>query len=447
MWRSTRRYSSGIGSAAVGVGEAVWSIDISSIILTMSITRVWKSRAKFARPPIMLDMRISRETALSRYCHTASGAQPQSRRRPAAGLSADPAGLFDQTLVLDETPEILLVQPHSRQRLDGALQLQQGEGGRHQLENDWSILDLAAQAADCGGEDPPVIGRHRYAENQTIARQGRPPEIAPRLLDQPRLVEQLIAFEDELLVPRSGEGETQPLYAQSPFRLTRCLPRPCAETRFERRERRRPPGAPVLPREIAVPALPRRLACAARPHFADQCEISHRQRAPRPRVFDAVAVTEGVELLDIAQFLARLPLDPGTQPYFEGAMLDLQGAGRQCLDRVAADAHRQHARLIDRRRHDHRAQSDRQRGPAAALMRHQQGGAGAGPLHPSGTPCCTRRSLPYARFCRLRATCLSRKRDRASASNRRQNSRIMRIHSRLSPSEFPVCLLGNFPDK
>src|SRR6516165_7518651 len=109
MCRSTRRYSSGIGNAAAGVGEAVWSIVISSIILIMSITRVWKSRAKFARPPIML------------------------------------------------------VQPHPRQRLDRALQLQQGEGGRHQLENDRSIFDLAAQAANCGGEDPPVVGRHRYA--------------------------------------------------------------------------------------------------------------------------------------------------------------------------------------------------------------------------------------------------------------------------------------------
>src|SRR6516165_10546839 len=132
MCRSTRRYSSGIGNAAAGVGETVWSIVISSIILILSITRVWKSRAKFARPPIMLDMRISRGCPLSRYCHTASGAQPESRRRsfeqdlspeahearrPAAGLGADPAGLFYQTLLLDETPEILLVQPYPRQRL------------------------------------------------------------------------------------------------------------------------------------------------------------------------------------------------------------------------------------------------------------------------------------------------------------------------------------------
>src|SRR6516225_10272378 len=124
--RSTRRYSSGIGNAAVGVGETVWSIVISSIILNMSITRVWKSRAEFARPPIMLDMRIRREYRLSRDCHTAAGAQPQSGcrafeqdfaakahepGRPAAGLGADPTRFLDQTLMLDEAPKILLVQP------------------------------------------------------------------------------------------------------------------------------------------------------------------------------------------------------------------------------------------------------------------------------------------------------------------------------------------------
>src|SRR5207245_1861170 len=81
---------------------------------------------------IMLDMRISGESRLSRYCHTTRCAQPQPRgrtfehdiapeahepRRPPAGLRAYPAGFFDQTLVLDETSKILLVQPHPRQRL------------------------------------------------------------------------------------------------------------------------------------------------------------------------------------------------------------------------------------------------------------------------------------------------------------------------------------------
>src|SRR5439155_17959853 len=133
---------------AAGVGDAVWSIVISSIILIMSIIPVWKSRAEFARPPIMLDMRIRRECPLSRYCHTARGPEPQpgcrtfeqdlapeahEPRRPAAGLGADAAGFLDQALVLDKPPEILFVQPHAGQRLDRALQLQQREGRGHQL--------------------------------------------------------------------------------------------------------------------------------------------------------------------------------------------------------------------------------------------------------------------------------------------------------------------------
>ena len=91
---------------------------------------------------IMLDMRISRESRLSRLCHTTPGAQPQpgcrpfehdlaaeahEPRRPAAGLRADAAGLLDQALLLDQAAEVLLVQPHAGQRLDRALQLQQRE--------------------------------------------------------------------------------------------------------------------------------------------------------------------------------------------------------------------------------------------------------------------------------------------------------------------------------
>src|SRR6516164_2164860 len=214
---------------------------ISSVILILSIIRVWKSQAEFARPPIMLDMRIRWESWLSRYCHTAAGTQPQSGcgsleqhlapkthepRRSPPGLGADPAGFLYQTLMLDEPAKILFVQPHPRQCFDRALQLQQRERRRHQLENDRSILDLAAQPTDRGGEDPPMIGRHRYAKHQPVARQGQPPEIAPGFMDQACLVEQLVAFEDQLLVPRPGEGEAEPFRAQPPFRLARGLPRP-----------------------------------------------------------------------------------------------------------------------------------------------------------------------------------------------------------------------------
>ena len=72
------------------------------------------------------------------------GAQAQARSRAfqqdfaakadeagwaAAGLGADPAGFLDKALLLDEAAEILLVQPHSGQGFDRALQLQQRKEG------------------------------------------------------------------------------------------------------------------------------------------------------------------------------------------------------------------------------------------------------------------------------------------------------------------------------
>src|SRR3984893_6089420 len=94
---------------------------------------------------------------------------------------------------------------------------------------------------------------------------------------------------------------------------------------FDRGERRRPSGTPVLPREKAVPVLPQSLGGSARPRFAHQRQIGDRQSPARPRLagFDAVAVAEGVELLDIAQSLAGLSFDPGAQSDLERTVLDL----------------------------------------------------------------------------------------------------------------------------
>src|SRR5690606_30500757 len=48
---------------------------------------------------------------------------------PAGGAGSDIAGVFHQRLLFDQAPEILLMQAAARQRFDGRLQLQQGEGG------------------------------------------------------------------------------------------------------------------------------------------------------------------------------------------------------------------------------------------------------------------------------------------------------------------------------
>ena len=139
--------------------------------------------------------------------------------------------------------------------------------------------------------------------------------VARRLLDQPRLVEQLVAVEHLLLVPgraADAEAEPQPL-APAERRGRLAMPRrgPLLEQRHDDLvEDRGPPLAPVLPRKEAVPRLEPGAAAsrsaAALSGHAREREIADRDHVHagvvRPRV--AAAVAEGVELLDIADAIA-----------------------------------------------------------------------------------------------------------------------------------------------
>src|SRR6185312_3704166 len=112
-------------------------------------------------------------------------------------------------------------------------------------------------------------------------------------------------------------------------------------------------GAPILPREIAVPALPGGIAGggeAAGPH---QRQIADRDGAGV--ALAAVEIGEGIELLDIAEGEAGLARHPVAQAELEGAVAGDEGAGGQGL--AAAD--REHARLVLGDRHDHGAEIDR----------------------------------------------------------------------------------------
>ena len=111
-----------------------------------------------------------------------------------------------------------------------------------------------------------MVERHRDAGAEAMVAEGppghRPADIAGRLGDQPSLVQKLVAFEDQLLVPRSGrqpKGEPKPFLAQPPFGLGRSLGRPPDEAILDPAQRVGLAVAPVLPREIAVPAVPRRI--------------------------------------------------------------------------------------------------------------------------------------------------------------------------------------------
>src|SRR5262245_21534487 len=65
--------------------------------------------------------------------------------RAPSGLGVELAGPLDQAGVLDQTAEVLLVETHAGERLDDPLELEQGEGGRQELEDDRAVLELPTQ--------------------------------------------------------------------------------------------------------------------------------------------------------------------------------------------------------------------------------------------------------------------------------------------------------------
>src|SRR5204862_4879393 len=97
---------------------------------------------------------------------------------------------------------------------------------------------------------------------------------------------------------------------------------PLPETRqdFLGQQGRRP-GAPVFPWEIAEPVAPFRIARALRQPLARQAEIGDRHDAPVAVPFGAIAISESIKLLDIAQRMMRLALDPGAQADLQGRMV------------------------------------------------------------------------------------------------------------------------------
>ena len=91
--------------------------------------------------------------------------------RTAAGLDVL-AGAFDEAGVFDQAAEVLLVEAHAGEGFDHPLELEQGEGGRQELEDDRAVLELAAQPAEGGGEDAPVVEGHGPARQEVGAAGG-----------------------------------------------------------------------------------------------------------------------------------------------------------------------------------------------------------------------------------------------------------------------------------
>src|SRR6516162_8288753 len=115
---------------------------------------------------------------------------------------------------------------------------------------------------------------------------------------------------------------------------------------------------PVFPRKIVVPVAPPRITRAFRTLFARQAKIADGNETPRRPLGGPVAIGESVKLFDITERMTSLPLDPIPQPGLQGAVIQFEGARRQCG--AIADGH--DPRLAIGNGRQHRDQIDCQAG-------------------------------------------------------------------------------------
>ena len=109
-----------------------------------------------------------------------------------------------------------------------------------------------------------------------------------------------------------------------------CGFRPCAQPRRQHlRQRGRQTGSLILPREIIVPAGPMGLETLTHLIFAGEAQIADRDRMRRLGVAGPSAIGKGVELLDIAERMPGLRLDPRPQPRLQRAVRKLERTARQ----------------------------------------------------------------------------------------------------------------------
>src|SRR5262249_55291316 len=139
-------------------------------------------------------------------------AKPEKLCRPAHRAARVGSGLLDQALRLDEAAEVLLVQARTRDRFDRVLKIGQREGFRHQFEDHRPVFELSAHAPRGRRENAAMVVDPRASQLDACRAAGSPSaSIANRLVDEPRFVEKLIAFEDALLVPARSLVETKTL--------------------------------------------------------------------------------------------------------------------------------------------------------------------------------------------------------------------------------------------
>ena len=169
----------------------------------------------------------------------------------------DCASFFNEFLLLDEAAEILFVDQPPGERLDAALQLQQRERIRHQLEHDRMVFDLGPQPGNSRRENPAMIEDHAAALHRAPPRHPAC-RAAPRGSAPPRTAIRSAAER----VPRStaalrAEGDGNAVGAILPHGgRCRGFGEGAQGRQDHRVDHRRNADAPVLPGQIIVPVLP-----------------------------------------------------------------------------------------------------------------------------------------------------------------------------------------------
>src|SRR6056297_43130 len=223
------------------------------------------------------------------------GAVAEELGRTAGAGVAGLAGAFDQAGAQHEAAEVLLVQADTGERFHGALELEQREGLADQFEHDRAVGELAADPADGGGEDAPVVGTHRA--DRSRFRRGGVVVVGP-LGDHADAVEQLVALQRPDAVPGWAEGDGDPL----PALVVRAGPR--RQPGLQLVHHVRAAVTVVLPGEELVDVRP--AGARRRRGLVHQREVTDAQPARTARVGRPVPITEGVELLHVPEIQGGL---------------------------------------------------------------------------------------------------------------------------------------------
>ena len=180
-----------------------------------------------------------------------------------------------------------------------------------------------------------MIEGHGHAQTPIGRRLGGTAAIRQVLGDQPRFVEQFVAFEHLVGVP---PGISEPETDLHPLAALRVVPRPFQQRRLDFVHDHGSARPPVFPREIGIAVLPTGILRLGQVPFAHQRKVTHGQDPAAAGAFPGVAslVGERIKLLHVPEFAPGLLQDRTAHAQFQRAVvLFVEGPERQCARHVA----------------------------------------------------------------------------------------------------------------